>query len=56
MSRAVVIGVLLALGGCVGHQDPVGVINPPAVEDDGDVRELSPPGRPPLPELALPGA
>jgi len=50
MIRVLAVGVVITVtfGGCVGHDDPVG-IQPRRHEDDGDVRELSPPVRPPLP-------
>lgn len=48
MIRVVAVGVLFALSGCVGHDDPVGIAKPP-VQDDEEVRELSPPVLPPLP-------
>lgn len=56
MIRVVVLSVLVGLGGCVGHRDPVGINDHPEAEDDGDVRELSPTVFPPPSELPRPGA
>ena len=55
MIRALAVSVVIAvaLGGCIGHDDPVGIARPPRDQDDGDVRELSPPVRPPLPRPVL---
>jgi len=51
MIRVLAVGVVIAVafGGCVGHDNPVGITQPPRDQDDGDVRELTPPVHPPLP-------
>ena len=55
MIRLLAVSLVIAVGGCVGHDDPVGIDQPPRDQDDGDVRELSPTEFPPPPVLPRPG-
>ena len=55
MIRVLAVSLVIAVGGCVGHDDPVGIAQPPRDQDDGDVRELSPTEFPPPPVLPRPG-
>ena len=49
------LAFLIGTAGCVGHDDPVGVVKQPEEVDDADLREPSQPVVPPRPEFSVSG-
>ena len=45
--RLLAFGLLIGIAACVGHDDPVGVVQQPEEVEDADARESAPPVLPP---------
>lgn len=53
--RVFALVLLMGLAGCIGHDDPVGVVKQPEEVDDADVREPEQPVVSPWPDVAVSG-